>query len=183
MMIPMVRPHAVFLIGAIGLAVGWLAGTTTSPATQEAPAAARRPRGARALGAPETSAAPYAAPLRRKLDDSPRSPMPGRNPFVFGSRRPAASAPLSRSEEQIAAFEERVMPTAPPPFQRFRLSGIAASEKDGSVVLTAIVIDNGSMTFAQAGDKLSGGHSVLRVEERSIVIVDASGVEQTLRLP
>ena len=63
------------------------------------------------------------------------------------------------------------------------MSGIASSEKDGTVVLTAIVIDNGSMVFAKAGDKLSGGHSVLRVEEKAIVIVDAAGVEQIVRLP
>jgi hypothetical protein len=63
------------------------------------------------------------------------------------------------------------------------LSGIAATEKDGAVVLTAIVIDNGSMIFAKAGDKLSGGHSVVRVEEKAIVIADAAGVEQVLRLP
>ena len=65
----------------------------------------------------------------------------------------------------------------------FKLSGIAASQQDGTTVLTAIVIDNGAMVFAKAGDRLSNGYSVLSVDEMSITLVDAAGVTQTLRLP
>ena len=50
-------------------------------------------------------------------------------------------------------------------------------------VLTAIVNDNGAVVLVKAGDKLSNGYSVVRVEEMSITIVDATGVTQTLRLP
>jgi len=74
------------------------------------------------------------------------------------------------------------MPLAPP-VPIFRLSGIASNKENGVIVLTAIVIDNGTMVFAKAGDKLSNGHSVVRLDEQSITLVDASGVTQTLRLP
>ena len=178
----MIRPRTVVLIGSISLASGWMAGTMTSPAPQEAPAAQRR-TGPRPLGSPATSITPYTAQLRRKLDEQPRGPVPGRNPFVFGSSRPNVSAPVSRAEAREVERESPPLPAPPPPFPAFKLSGIASSEKDGTVVLTAIVIDNGSMVFAKAGDKLSGGHSVLRVDEKSIVIVDAAGVEQIVRLP
>ncbi len=50
-------------------------------------------------------------------------------------------------------------------------------------MLTAIVIDNGALVLAKAGDKLSNGHSVVRVDEMSVTLVDAAGVTQTLRLP
>ena len=76
----------------------------------------------------------------------------------------------------------RAMPLAPPA-PIFRLSGIASNTENGVVVLTAIVIDNGTMVFAKAGDKLSNGYSVVRLDEQSITLVDASGVTQTLRLP
>ena len=41
-------------------------------------------------------------------------------------------------------------------------------------MLTAIVIDNGAMVFVKAGDKLSNGYSVVRVDEMSATLVDAS---------
>lgn len=80
------------------------------------------------------------------------------------------------------------MPAAPampvePPMPVFRLSGIAANTENGAAVLTAIVIDNGAMVFVKAGDKLSNGYSVVRVEEMSVTLVDATGVTQTIRLP
>jgi hypothetical protein len=181
MMMSMIRPRTVILIGAVSLALGWMVGNTSSPATQE-PTAQRRTSGPRPLGASATTVAPYTAQLRRKLEEQPRSPLPGRNPFVFGSRRAYSPPPISRDGRTEAERESLPAP-APPPLPAFRLSGIAASEKDGAVMLTAIVIDNGSMVFAKAGDKLSGGHSVLRVEEKAVVIVDAAGVEQVLRLP
>ena len=70
-----------------------------------------------------------------------------------------------------------------PPAPIFKLSGIAASQQDGATVLTAIVNDNGAVVLAKAGDKLSNGYSVVRVDETSITLVDAAGVTQTLRLP
>ena len=72
---------------------------------------------------------------------------------------------------------------APPPMPVFKLSGIASNAEGGVTVLTAIVNDNGAMVFAKAGDKLSNGYSVVRVEETSVTLVDATGVTQTIRLP
>jgi hypothetical protein len=65
----------------------------------------------------------------------------------------------------------------------FRLSGIAANLENGATVFTAIVIDSGAMVFVKSGDKLSNGYSVVRVDEGSVTIVDATGVTQTIRLP
>lgn len=180
MMITMIRPHTVVLIGTVSLGLGWVAGNISSPAAQDS-TSQRRSTGPRPLGSPATTVAPYTAQLRQKLDEHPRTPVPGRNPFAFGSRRAYSPAPISRAESAVEP-ESRPAP-APPPLFAFKLSGIAASEKDGVVVLTAIVIDNGSMVFVKTGEKLSGGHSVLRIDEKSIVIVDAAGVEQILRLP
>ena len=65
----------------------------------------------------------------------------------------------------------------------FKLSGIASSQQDGATTWTAILIDGGSMAFVKAGDRLSNGFSIVRVEETGVVIVDAAGITQTLRLP
>jgi hypothetical protein len=178
MMIPMMRPRTVVLIGALSLAAGWMVGTVSTPA-QDPPV--ERRSGPRPLGVPAAKGGPYTEQLRQKLDEQPRSPVRGRNPFVFGSRRTPSAAP-ERTGVTAAEPEFSPAPTAPP-VPMFRLSGVASTEKDGAVVLTAILIDNGSMVFAKAGDKLSAGHSVLRVEEKGVVIVDTSGVEQVLRLP
>jgi hypothetical protein len=77
------------------------------------------------------------------------------------------------------------MPVAPPAVAMpiFKLSGIAANAEDGTTVLTAILNDNGAMVFAKAGDKLSNGYSVVRVEDTSVTLVDSTGVTQTIRLP
>ena len=62
-----------------------------------------------------------------------------------------------------------------PPLPVFKLSGIASNAEGGATVLTAILNDNGAMVFAKAGDKLSNGYSVVRVEETSVTLVDAGG--------
>jgi len=65
----------------------------------------------------------------------------------------------------------------------FKLSGIASNVDGGAPVLTAIVNDNGAMVFAKAGDRLSHGYSVVRVEEMSVTLADAQGITQTIKLP
>ena len=49
--------------------------------------------------------------------------------------------------------------------------------------MTAILNDNGAMVFVKAGDRLSNGYSVVRVDETSVTLVDATGITQTIRLP
>jgi len=80
------------------------------------------------------------------------------------------------------------MPMAPPmpmtpPASLFKLSGIASSLQDGTTVWTAIINDHGSLAFVKEGEPLSNGYRVVRVEETGVVIIDAAGITQTLRLP
>lgn len=183
MMVTAMAPRTVLLIGAISLTAGWLVGTSTSSSRQDAPVVGQRSV-PRPLGRP-ANVAPLTRQLRERLDSQPvRTPSPGRNPFVFGARQPSAP---SRHREGAAATPAEAPPPAPfpiePPPPQFRLSGIASSQQDGVAVLTAIVNDNGTLAFVKTGDKLSNGFSVVRVDETAVVIVDAAGVTQTLRLP
>lgn len=169
-------PPVAGLIAVAALAVGWQAASLTQ---NPAPAQQSRPTGGpRALG---TTTVPRAEKLRERLSEPPL-PSRGRNPFVYGSRPPVRT-PSARDRETDR--EPEALPTvAPPPIGPvFKLSGIASSVEDGAAVLTAIVIDNGQMVFVKAGDKLSNGYTVVRVEELSVTLADATGVTQTIRLP
>ena len=138
-----------------------------------------RASGARPTAAEMVPAVKFTGKMNDGMREAP-VPQRGRNPFVYGAR-----PPVRRDDAPVAAEPGAVTPAPPvePPQPVFKLSGIAASQKDGLTVLTAIVIDNGVMVFAKAGDKLSNGYSVVSVEEGSITLVDADGVTQTLRLP
>lgn len=160
------------------LAIGWLGATVTQPA---APQQTRVPSSNRSAVSGQTTV-PRAERLRERMIQPP-SPGRGRNPFVF-SARPAA--PATRDHQQHG--DESVAAPAPaipeaPPVPVFRLSGIASDTKNGVTVLTAIINDNGTMVFAKTGDKLSNGYSVVKVDELSVTLVDATGVTQTIRLP
>jgi hypothetical protein len=182
-MVKHLAPGTVLLIGALSLSVGWLAGSTSASNQAEADAAARARSGPRPVGSPE-GAAPFTRQLRERLDTQPaRVPATGRNPFVFEARRaPAAVRP---------AGDAVVVPPPPaadplpftPPAPRVRLSGIAASLEGGATVLTAIVSDNGVLAFVKAGDRLPSGVTVTKVDDTGIVIVDAAGITQTIKLP
>ena len=181
-MLKNLSPGAVLLIGALSLTVGWWAGSSASSSQRaQAAASARPPSGTHPLGG-----ATNVGPLTRKLQErietqAPRTPSVGRNPFVFGSRR-TSSIVRQAVEPPDAPFAAEPVPFTPPA-PMFKLSGIASSQQEGTTVWTAIVIDNGSMAFVKAGDRLSNGFSVVRVEETGAVIVDAAGITQTLRLP
>jgi len=110
-------------------------------------------------------------------------PSRGRNPFVFSTRAPRPSAFRERGPELAPA--PAIAPPLPmaAPLPVFRLSGVASTVQDGVAVLTAILNDNGAMVFAKAGDKLSRGYTVVRVEEMSVTLSDVDGVTQTIRLP
>jgi hypothetical protein len=170
-------PRSVGLMVAAALTVGWLgASVTQSPAAEQSAGAGAGPR---PLGSP--AAVPRAETLRERLSEPPL-PSRGRNPFVYGSRAPRSSAFRDRQEPPVVAPS---MPVAEvlPPMPVFKLSGIASNVEGGVTVLTAIVNDNGAMVFVKAGDKLSFGYSVVRVEDTSVTLVDATGVTQTIRLP
>lgn len=172
------QTRVVMLIGLVSLAGGWLAGSTSAPPSAQASGSDRR--GPKPLGTSEP-VAPYTQQLRLKLQEQPRSPSPGRNPFAFGSRRiasPVARAAQADMTEPVMAI---VTPPAPPR-ARFELSGVASSQVDGVAILTAILSDGGTMVFAKAGDTLAGGYRVVSVEDSAVVIADATGQEQSVRL-
>jgi hypothetical protein len=169
--------RSVALMVSTALAAGWLGASLTQP-----PPPAQAPlRSIATKRSVDARPVPRAEALREALAQPPL-PSRGRNPFVYGAR----TAPATRDHQQHG--DEGVLPPAPlvpvaPPLPVFKLSGIASNTENGVAVLTAIVIDNGSMVFVKTGDKLSNGYSVVKVEELSVTLVDASGVTQTLRLP
>ena len=163
------------MFAATALAAGWLGATLTQP-----PAPEQSLRGSSERRSAEPQIVPRAERLRERLAEPPL-PSRGRNPFVYGARMaPAARDHQLHGNEAVAA--PLPMPVTPPP-PIFRLSGVASNLENGVAVLTAIVIDNGSMVFVKAGDKLSNGYSVIRVEEMSVTLADATGVTQTIKLP
>ncbi|HEX7280963.1 MAG TPA: hypothetical protein VF239_02825 [Vicinamibacterales bacterium] len=161
---------------ATGAAAGWL---MTGSVTQETPDVREsQPSVARPIAPEPIPPAQFTEVLRDRMRETVL-PERGRNPFTYGSRvAPRRDVAPAIAQPEIPA----AVPVEPPP-PAFKLSGIAASQQDGTTVLTAIVIDNGAMVFAKAGDRLSNGYSVLSVDETSITLVDAAGVTQTLRLP
>jgi hypothetical protein len=176
-------PGTVLLIGALSLSVGWMAGrsSTASQSPQDAPTARQR-AGARPAGAAD-DVAPFTGQLRKRLETQPAHPPAiGRNPFVFGSRRAPSGASIR--QEAVAAPAPPPEPVAfTPPAPQFKLSGIASSQEGGALVLTAIINDYGALVFAVTGEKLSNGATVVSISETAVVIMDAAGVSQTLRLP
>lgn len=168
-------PRSIGLIVSTALAAGWLGASVTqqpTPAQSASRSVTKRS---------EPMSVPRAEKLRERLAEPPL-PSRGRNPFVYGAR----TAPATRDHQQHG--DEAVAPPPPaapyvPPPPVFKLSGIASNTENGVAVLTAIVVDNGLMVFVKAGDKLSNGYSVVRIDELSATIVDASGVTQTIRLP
>jgi hypothetical protein len=162
---------------AAAAATGWL---ITGSGSQDTPdvRAPQTSSVARPTASMEVPNSGFTEKLRERLKTSP-SPSDGRNPFAFSARHAAPAPP-----NDVPADPAPPPPVeSEPPLPVFKLSGIAASQVDGVAVLTAIIIDNGSMVFAKAGDKLSNGHSVVSVGEMSVTLVDAAGVTQTLRLP
>lgn len=171
-------PRLVGLMVAASLAVGWMGSSLTqTPAPAPAPAnSGPRPLGGQAGVAPRTEQ------LRQRLSEPP-TPSRGRNPFVFSSRAPRTGAFRERTPEPEAAPAATPPAAVAAPMPIFRLSGVASSIEDGVAVFTAIMNDNGALVFAKAGDKLSRGYTVVRVEEMSVTLSDADGVTQTIRLP
>lgn len=169
-------PRVVGLMVAAALTTGWLGASLTR---DTAPGQSSRTSGPRPLGAP--AALPRAENLRQLLS-APPAPGRGRNPFVYGARAPMRP---SVRDQQSAPTDAPSMAVAPdvPPMPVFKLSGIASNAEGGASVLTAILNDNGAMVFAKAGDRLSNGYSVVRVDDTSVTLADASGITQTIRLP
>lgn len=163
-----------FLV-ATAAATGWLltnTGTQQTPDVRTPQSSVARPTSNNSI--PDSG---FTEKLQERMKRAP-TPSRGRNPFAYGSRH-AAPAPREAAVEPPAPMPVEIEP----PLPVFKLSGIAASQVDGARVLTAIIIDNGTLVFVKAGEKLSNGYSVVGVDEMSVTLVDAAGVTQTLRLP
>lgn len=176
-----VTPRSAGLMLAATLFAGWFESGSTPDtlARQQAPQQSARSQGRRTTAnASPDQLVPNTDRLREYLN-APPQPARGRNPFVYGSRMPARTAP--RDVEEPVTPPPAMPVEAPMPI--FRLSGIASNTEGDVLTMTAIIMDSGSMVLAKAGDKLSNGYSVVSVSEMSVTLVDANGVTQTIRLP
>lgn len=172
-------PRSLGLVLALAAAAGWYEAVTVNDTPQQPPraVAARQVHQGRSAD----TRVPNTEKLRQRMP-APPQPGSGRNPFVYGSR--AAARSDARTEAVNVAPETAMAMDPPPPaVPVVRLSGIASNAENGVTVLTAILNDNGTMVIAKAGDKLSNGYSVVRVDEGSVTLVDAAGVTQTIKLP
>jgi hypothetical protein len=174
--------RTVTLVGALSLAIGWaMGGGLASQPSGSQPGA--NARGARPLGVEQSKdTAPLTRQLRLKLDQQPARPQPFRNPFVFGSRPPAA-APASRPsaatvDTDAADTDAPERPVGPV----FTLSGMASTDGPDGPAFTAIINNGQGLLFVKVGDELPGGYVVADVQESMVTLKDSSGGERTLRL-
>jgi hypothetical protein len=176
--------RTVTLVGALSLAIGWaMGGGLASQRSGSQPRA--NGRGARPLGVEQSKdTAPLTRQLRLKLDQQPARPQPFRNPFVFGSRPPAA-APASRpspaTADPVADAADADAPERPVA-PAFTLSGMASTESPDGPAFTAIISNGQGLLFVKVGDSLPGGYVVADVQENMVTLKDSSGGERTLRL-
>lgn len=164
---------------ATAAATGWLITGSVSQDVPDVRGAAPTSSVARPTQA--SSAIPdsgFTEKLHERMKHAP-APARGRNPFAYSAKPVSPISPASPVSPVSPASTSGVEPARPV----FKLSGIASDRVDDGLVLTAIIIDNGAMVFAKAGDRLSNGHSVVSVDETSVTLVDSAGVTQTLRLP
>jgi hypothetical protein len=174
--------RTVALVGALGLGLGWaMGGGLTSQSSGTPPAAPGR--GPRPLGVEQgKDAAPLTQQLRLKLDQQRNRPQPSRNPFVFGSRAPAASP--GRAESAVPSTAIAPIDDLPerPAAPTFTLSGIATTASPDGPAFTAIISGGQGLLFVKLGDELPGGYVVADVQETMVTLKDSSGGERTLRL-
>ena len=164
-MMEAVQPRVVGLIAVLSLASGWLVSTVVSQNSPPVPVRAFRVVLVRLVRKARWHRS------RSNFDSSSRNirdrRSPGRNPFVFGARRPAARRSADCADGRTATPGVEACRLAPiVPHLRFDLSGIAMSRLDGAEVFTAIVNDNGTLAFVKAGDALSNGYSVSSASKR-----------------
>ena len=171
------------LVGALSLAIGWAmgGGLASQPAGNPSGSTGRGPRPLGVESSPDT--APLTRQLRLKLNQQPARPQPSRNPFVFGSRTPAA-APTGRPAAAAAADTDDPVDDVPvrPAGPTLTLSGMASSAGPDGPTFTAIINAGQGLLFVKLGDELPGGYVVADVQENMVTLKDSSGGERTLRL-
>jgi hypothetical protein len=177
--------RTVALVAGLSVALGWALGGRVQPQAPADVTTGRGGSGPRPLGTPPTSAAPLTEQLRLRLEQKPRAPRSARNPFVFGSRRPAPAPESPARTHRPEAADAAAVPVAAPPApgSEFRLTGMAANAGPDGPDYTAIVHDGRDLVFVKRGDTLPGGFVVVDVQESTVTLRDGSGGERTLRLP
>jgi hypothetical protein len=104
---------------------------------------------------------------------------PARNPFRFSARlAPSAAVP-----GVAAAAPDVVAAPAPPqvPALTLTLIGIAADDIDGATEHTAIISTGQSVLLVRAGDAVSAGYTVAKVEEGAVELTStADGTSRRL---
>lgn len=176
--------RTVVLVGALGLAAGWVLGGREAVNPQApTPSVSRGPR---PIGV-ETPAipTPSSRDLRRKLERQTEHPRPTRNPFVFGGRRPPndAVAPVDAGQPATPASESPAEASPTPVGSVYRLAGVASSGEGETLVRTAVVSGGPSPLMVKKGDTLPDGWTVAEVQEAAVVLVDGLGGQRVLRLP
>jgi hypothetical protein len=158
------------------LLAGWLASAPpsnapTTSARVEPPAASDLPRAAAQI---EDEAARLQAGIREQAEYR----QPERNPFRFGSGRPARAAAAAVVEAPPA--EAFVPPPPPPPVT---LAGIAEDQTAESMQRTAILSSPSGVLLVKEGDEVLGQYRVSKIESGAIELTRPDGSTVRLSLP
>jgi len=161
-----------------GVVATWFAMGPThgTPPTSAAPSAPR-PAAVREVTAEELNT--QATKLRDHLNGE-LSPSK-RNPFRFGSAKPAASnTGPSRAERSTVPAIALPMPVTPPP--NYTLAGIAEQNAPEGRKRTAVISGEGQLYLVTEGQAVGGRYTVVRVDAEAVLLRDQSGAELTLAL-
>jgi type IV pilus biogenesis protein PilP len=167
----------VTLIGASCLLAGWLLASVVLPPVASLQSNVQPPQRQGASPSAAPAAAPYTERLRLKLREAPAAPTPRRNPFRF-QRGPQPTVSPEAPEDPTALS----LPAAAAPGLPLALAGIATTASADGPARTAVLSSNGDVVLARAGDVLPDGYRVVRVDEESVTLSDATGQELVLRL-
>ena len=157
--------------GATVLA-GWIASSPPSNAPASSASARRRPA-ASARSDAATDIEAQAARLQAKLRQETSYQEPARNPFRFGAREVARSAPSPRNDVEPLAVEP-IVPALPPP-PPIKLSGIAEDRAGDRVDRTAVLSVPSGVLLVHEGDVVLGQYRVARIDADAVELADASG--------
>jgi hypothetical protein len=100
-----------------------------------------------------------------------------RNPFRFNTPKPVTRAAAQRNLEAVPQIDTPMPVTPPQPL--LTLSGMA--QKSGK--RTAIITGAGQLYLVAEGDTVAGLYTVVQIDPEEVLLRDAAGTEQRLRLP
>ena len=100
-----------------------------------------------------------------------------RNPFRFNTPKPVTRLAAQRNLEAVPQIDTPKPVTPPQPL--LTLSGMAL--KGGK--RTAIITGAGQLYLVAEGDTVAGLYTVVQIDPEEVLLRDAAGSEQRLRLP